>query len=124
VILFVFIAQDKPSSTIIINNSGHELRIDIGGVSSPLPFGETIELHYPHNIDPVFVHTGEGTIWEYRLLPLDIPIYRRQHRIYVQVETDGRMYVLPFKSLNPVKKFPSQPNGYPLVPKEIKEKIP
>ena len=42
----------------------------------------------------------------------------RKNAIKVQAESDGRLYLVPFDAAFPVKTFPEQAAGFPLVPVE------
>jgi hypothetical protein len=40
----------------------------------------------------------------------------RDDKVKVQVENDGRFYLVPHNTTFPLKTFPKQPAGFPLVP--------
>lgn len=53
----------------------------------------------------------------------DIPSFKttsfvHESKVKVQAEVDGRLYLVPYNAPFPVKDFPQQPAGFPLVPAE------
>lgn len=53
----------------------------------------------------------------------DIPGFKptgfvHKSKVKVQAEVDGRLYLVPYHARFPVKDFPQQPAGFPLVPAE------
>ena len=50
------------------------------------------------------------------LLPLDVSNALQKGELLIQVEGDGRMFLLPSGATPPVKTLPQQPRGFPLAP--------
>ena len=120
-VMYIEFGQDKPSFIIIVNNSGQELVLMEDDDSNVLPPFEATETTL-HRMEAFFIKLPNDAIWQYNLSPIDIRTYRHQHRIYMQIQPDGKIYVLPYKTLRPVKELPSQPVGYPLAPRKSKRK--
>jgi hypothetical protein len=65
--------------------------------------------------------TAAGTTWRYavRFPPRELARWSMLGRpeFQVQVEPDGRVYVLPPDAAPPVRELPPQPPGFPLAPR-------
>lgn len=74
--------------------------------------------------------SAEVYLQESQWIDFGMIAYRYEHRgwrvkdfvqkntIKVQAESDGRLYIVPFDAAFPVKTFPEQAAGFPLVPVE------
>jgi len=63
------------------------------------------------------IKNGSNTSWKYAVRYPD-PTFILDNKIYVQIETNGAIYLLLPKTKQAVKQFPPQPDGFPLRPKD------
>jgi hypothetical protein len=104
---------DRPF--ILINNAGVPVTIQSDGAFFHLPAGEAGEVVYPYQTG-VFIISAAGTAREYRWVAPGNS-FAPMNNVFLQVEADWQIYVLPQASYGPLKQLPAkQPAGYPLAP--------
>jgi hypothetical protein len=106
---------------VVFNHAGTSLTIrqtppyDADVTIAP---GETRRLRFPDAMR-LTVAAGEAT-WRYAVAfpPRELARWSTLGRpeFHLQVEPDGRVYVLPPDAAPPVQALPPQPPGFPLVP--------
>jgi hypothetical protein len=106
---------DRAVIPVIVNRSGHELTIIQGDEITHVPDGEMAESK--HWWPGIRLEIEQGEIWDYEPAPFKYQGYVFNYHFYCQVESDGSIYLLPFKADGPVERLPSQPEGYPLRPR-------
>ena len=115
-ILYVTIASDSVPDLVFVNHSGQDVLITIHGNSFQVQRDGSIETPFVGET-PVFrITTSKNEDWIYEWAPLGGMDYRFHNRIYLQIEPDGQLYVLPIQVNSPLDHLPSQPVGYPLKP--------
>jgi hypothetical protein len=115
--LYVQVAADRVPTLVVVNNSGQRLTVTSAATVVPLPSSMIAEVPFPSTPPPVIlVGTADGRTWKYKWAPLDGASYGYGFQIYLQIEADGAIYVLPGKVKGVSKPLPAQPASYPLKP--------
>jgi len=123
-----------PLDIHLINNSGHEITITFNTDSGELSHdtyvfqvgkGEIFEEAVADKGDTITIYMGEKILnYEGKSIPMEFVeqtgIIFINRILRLQLESDGKIYILKPGSPIPAKEFPSQPTGYPLVP-EVSE---
>jgi hypothetical protein len=115
---YVALASDRGLSFVLVNNSGHALTAQSGRRSCNLDIESTGKL-VPSGPGRRLSIETDGATWEYTWVPFDrehvVRTFRR-HLVYLQIEPDGSIFLVPFAVSHPVRDLPPQPLGYPLRP--------
>jgi hypothetical protein len=115
--VYIAFGQDKVPTLVLVNNSGQGLTITSAATVVSLTPSTTAEVPFPSTPPPlIVVRTADGHSWKYMWVPLDGASYGYGPQIYMQIEADGTIYVLPGKVKRVSKPLPVQPVGYPLKP--------
>ena len=130
VCLVLLVASSLGSCTLateveIFNNTSAPVRLVINGDVSRLNPGKHTTI-YEREIGHSSVET-DGTSWTYdrrSLIPESFIVWRGwgfwQSRVArVQIEADGKIWLLGIDQSPPVTDFVDQPEGFPLVPNKL-----
>jgi hypothetical protein len=104
--IYIWLGQDRAMVVILLNNTGQKLTITSWGQTHVLPSGDSVR-----GLGWEFTILAEkGEKWSYQLAPI------KQEYFYLQIERDGKIYLLPEIPRQPIHNLPSQPDRYPLSP--------
>ena len=106
----------------LFNNSGYPVKVKISDNNTicTIENGKGARLGYL-NYQPIFIQT-EKTNWVYCItnqIPLEsclTPSRWERHKLRVQLEATGEIYMLLPMDALPLKNFTNQPSGFPLQP--------
>jgi hypothetical protein len=114
--VYIYFGQHPASRIVLLNNSGGTV-VGIGDAASvTLVRTEKGEVSYSRG-RLLLIQTADGKRLSYPFVPVD-RAYRRAGDMFVQVEPDYKLYVLPPTTDGVVKELPEQPDGYPLSPQQ------
>ena len=117
---YVWVAADRVASLVLINASGHELTYRAGRFSRPISPNARLTVPPSERTQVFDLDVAElGMTWHYQLRPLDLRKYQFRGQIYLQIVSDGKVYILPHETSSPLEDLPDQPVGYPLVPEVL-----
>jgi hypothetical protein len=112
--LYVWIAKDPAQSLIFVNNAGIDIEISSTKQTANAAVGESVTIQCQ---DAFEIRANANEKWMYRYVGVGSQNVVGGGRAYLQVEPDGRIYVLGAARSKPVAQLPNQPPGYPLVPR-------
>ena len=101
---------------VLFNNSGFRLTVDAEGTIYSLSPGAVAEIRYPGNTELLRIGSGSNIAWEYKTTYPD-KSHMNGNKFYVQIESNGSIYVLSPSAQGPVKEPPLQPKGFPWIPR-------
>jgi hypothetical protein len=79
------------------------------------PPDAAVEMNFPGNTMALTIkHTANAT-WKYAVRYPD-PKFIPDNKIYVQIEADGAIYLLPDRVKSATNTFGHQPEGFPIKP--------
>jgi hypothetical protein len=116
--VFVAFGQDKVPRLVFANHSGQDVTITIHSQSFAVQREGLIETPFVDQTYTIRIKTSKGEEWTYNWVPLDARGYLFQNRMYLQIDEDGAVYLLPIQIYSTVQNLPSQPTGFPLKPRK------
>jgi hypothetical protein len=127
IVLVIFILgiqfmSDKLPNLLISNHSGQSVTIIIHGRSfHHIQPDSSVETPFVDETWTIAIVTSAQT-WSYKWFPLNEGGYLSSNRIILQIEPDGKLYVLPYWAIPPVDDLPPQPIGFPLIPTQMADR--
>jgi hypothetical protein len=100
---------------VFFNNSGRALTINSEEWTYQVKAGAVIEIRYPGNTQMLKIDSGPSNAWRYKVEYPD-KAHRWGNKFYVQIETDGTIYLLPPNTQILAKQLLPQPPGFPWRP--------
>jgi hypothetical protein len=117
-LFLLFCGCTKTPYLVLFNNSGRSITINSEGTIYVVASGAAKEVQYPGNTELLTINSTPKTKREYKVRYPD-KAYMNGNKFYVQIESDGSIYVIPPRSQVPVKQFVAQPDGFPWRPKVL-----
>jgi hypothetical protein len=124
--LSVFASCTIPTQVEIFNDSEQLIRIVTEGNEVEIPPGKIAKLGYEGNLNQIEIQIGlvEHT---YRLrsgIPNDFVQWRgwgpwSERVARIQLDSEGRIWLVGRDQTTPVQKYITQPDGFPLVPHAV-----
>jgi hypothetical protein len=121
---------DPIQRTVLVNNTGRRIVTDWGVGEQMLEPATFAVVKEPWGQPTFWVRAEDGRVWSYEQ-PRHVPYYdftfregpesfafERVIQWVFQIEPDGRLYLAPAGSRQPVAVLPPQPGGYPILPEE------
>jgi hypothetical protein len=107
-------SYSKGTIVILYNNASVDLTVRSTDekVLASIPPGKTAEVYFQKSQWIDFGMIGH----RYETKDFRITGFVHDDKVKVQVENDGRLYPVPHNTTFPLKTFPKQPAGFPLVP--------
>jgi hypothetical protein len=101
---------------VLLNNSGHPLAVNSEGTIYSVFPGAIREIKYPGNTELLKVESAPNSSWEYKVEYPD-RAHMYGNKFWVQIESNGNIYVLPPNTQSSAKELLPQPHGFPWKPK-------
>src|SRR4051794_39375135 len=92
--IYIALGQHRPPVLVVVNNSGQQLQVVSEGAPVIIPPNTASEVKYPGNTQRLSIRASDGRSWKYKWAPIPTNYWPRP-RIFLQVEQDARIYILP-----------------------------
>jgi hypothetical protein len=107
-------SYSKGLMVILYNNTPVDLIVRSTGekVLANIAPGKAAEVYFQKSQWIDFGMIGH----RYEIKGFRTPGFAREDKVKIQAENDGRLYLVPHNTAFPLKTFPQQPAGFPLIP--------